>query len=164
MKRLLLMFFLLTACIGCDQSTKAIATQTLSGRAPLSFLGDTVRLQYARNPGAFLGLGADLPPAWRFGIFTAANGLLLLGLLVYLFKRKDLSMVSFIALGLVIAGGIGNLIDRFGSDGRVVDFINLGIGRSFRTGIFNVADVAIMAGGILLLFAERKRRPSAQEA
>ncbi len=164
MKRLLLMFFLLVGCIGCDQGTKAIATQTLSGRAPMSFLGDTVRLQYARNPGAFLGLGADLPPAWRFGIFTAANALLLLGLLVYLWRRKDLPMVSFVALGLVVAGGLGNLIDRFGGDGRVVDFINLGIGRSLRTGIFNVADVAIMAGAVLLLFAERKRPPSTQEA
>jgi signal peptidase II len=71
--------------------------------------------------------------------------------LVYasLFARR-LGPSRFIALGLVAGGGISNLIDRLFYDGRVTDFLNVGIG-SFRTGIFNLADMAILAGGLLLI-------------
>ena len=160
MRRLLLLSGLMIACIGCDQGTKVLATQTLSGKAPITYLGGMVRLQYAKNPGAFLGLGASLPEGWRFGIFTAMNTLLIGGLLIYMLRRKEMPKWSFIAMGLVVSGGIGNLIDRFFGDGRVVDFMNVGLGQSLRTGIFNVADVAIMAGGLMLLLASRKPEPS----
>ena len=163
MRRLLLLSSLLVTCVGCDQGTKALATQTLAGKAPISFVGDVFRLQYIKNAGAFLGLGAGLPESWRFWIFTVMNTVLIAGLLVYLLKRRNMPMISFIALGLVGAGGVGNLIDRFLGDGRVVDFMNLGFGRSLRTGVFNVADVAIVAGGLLLL-ASRKAEDEAHTA
>jgi signal peptidase II len=57
-----------------------------------------------------------------------------------------------LAVSLVFAGGVGNLIDRIIHNGFVVDFINIGIG-PIRTGIFNVADVAVMGGSILLCLA-----------
>ena len=55
---------------------------------------------------------------------------------------------------LIFAGGASNLADRLLYDGYVVDFINIGIG-SFRTGIFNIADVAITAGVVILLLGQR---------
>jgi signal peptidase II len=58
---------------------------------------------------------------------------------------------------LVLSGGIGNLIDRIGNEGRVIDFMNLGIG-SWRTGVFNVADIVILGGGIWL-FAQVMKKP-----
>jgi signal peptidase II len=60
---------------------------------------------------------------------------------------------------MMVGGGLSNWFDRLVNEGRVVDFMNLGIG-SFRTGIFNVADVAIMAGAAVMVFgsSERKRR------
>jgi signal peptidase II len=48
-------------------------------------------------------------------------------------------------------GGLGNLIDRITNEGRVVDFVSLGLG-PVRTGFFNVADVAVLAGAMLLLY------------
>jgi len=63
-----------------------------------------------------------------------------------------LGPARFIALGLVAGGGISNLIDRLFYDGRVTDFLNIGIG-SFRTGIFNLADMAILAGALLLILS-----------
>lgn len=63
-----------------------------------------------------------------------------------------------LGISLVFAGGVGNLIDRIIHHGSVVDFINIGIG-SFRTGIFNIADVAIMGGSIFLfLLALHKQK------
>ncbi|HWO14092.1 MAG TPA: signal peptidase II, partial [Polyangiaceae bacterium] len=58
------------------------------------------------------------------------------------------------AMVLVAAGGAGNLVDRVVRDGRVIDFMNLGLG-PVRTGIFNVADVQIMVGLGLLLLGRR---------
>ncbi len=59
---------------------------------------------------------------------------------------------------LFVASDLSNLIDRVAM-GSVIDFINVGIG-SFRTGIFNIADVAIMAGAALLLAEQYRSRPS----
>jgi signal peptidase II len=72
---------------------------------------------------------------------------------------------QFVALGLLLAGGVGNLIDRINQNGHVTDFLNVGIG-PVRTGIFNVADMAIMAGAGLLFWLsfrqEQAREPAAE--
>ncbi len=104
----------------------------------------------AENPGAFLSIGARLPEAFQFWIFVMFVCLVLAGLAAFLVRNgQKMPMVMLVAFGLLLSGGMGNLIDRLTNDGRVVDFINLGIG-NLRTGIFNVADMAIMAGVVLI--------------
>ncbi|MEQ9496710.1 MAG: signal peptidase II [Deltaproteobacteria bacterium] len=158
MRRLLTFLVLSIACIGCDQGTKHIAASSLRGRPTMSFLADTFRLQYAENPGAFLGLGSSMPEGWRFAIFVAGSGLLVLGTIAFMFARRNLARSQFIALTLLAAGGIGNLIDRFVGDGRVIDFMNVGVG-PVRTGIFNVADIAIMGGMLWMLVVGWREEP-----
>src|SRR5262245_14798284 len=145
----------LTSAVGCDQVTKRIATQTLAPLPRQSFLGDILRLEYAQNPGAFLGMGGDLKPGLRFWSLTVLNGALLLVLGFVLVSRWDISPGNFAAWSLILAGGIGNLIDRVSQHGLVTDFLNLGIGQ-LRTGIFNVADMAITAGFTLFLVCWRR--------
>jgi len=158
-KRLLLILFVLMACVGCDQSTKMYAEAKLPRVQPLSLLSDTVRLQVTHNEGTFLSLGASAPKAWRLATLHVGVSAMLLALLAYaLFVRAGRAPFIF-ALALVLAGGASNLIDRFVNDGYVVDFINLGAG-PIRTGIFNVADVAITAGALLLLIQSWRRRQS----
>ena len=135
----------------CDQATKAIAKQYLAPGALWSFAGDIFRLQYAENTGAFLSLGASLPEPWRHLVFTVLVGIFLLGLLVYLLVSRSLPWAAIICLAFVFAGGISNLIDRIVYDGRVIDFLNVGIG-PLRTGIFNLADMAITFGALFLAF------------
>ena len=162
MPRGLLLVLLMVACVGCDQATKEIATRTLSGEPPVSLLFDMVRLQYAENTGAFLGMGGQMSAGARFWLLTVINGLMIAGVLAYLaWRGRQLGGLQLAALGLIAAGGVGNLIDRVAHDGRVTDFLNLGVG-PVRTGIFNVADVAIMAGaGALLLVPWLQRRAAA---
>ena len=158
-KRLLLILFVLVACVGCDQSTKMYAEAKLPRVQPLSLLSDTVRLQVTQNEGSFLSLGASAPKVWRLAILRVGVSAMLLALLAYaLFVRAGGAPFIF-ALALVLAGGASNLIDRFVNDGYVVDFINLGAG-PIRTGIFNIADVAITAGALLLLVQSWRRRQS----
>lgn len=65
-------------------------------------------------------------------------------------------MFHAVAWSLVLSGGVGNPVDRIVYDGRVVDFMNLGIG-SLHTGIFNVADVYIRTGAFLLVLRAFQR-------
>jgi signal peptidase II len=140
----------LVCCVGCDQVTKQLAISRLKGHAARSFCGDLVRLDYAENPGAFLGLGGQMPGPARWAVLVVVNGAVAACVAGMLLARRRISVLSFAACALLLAGAIGNLIDRLRFDGRVVDFLNLGVG-PLRTGIFNVADMAIMAGALLLV-------------
>ncbi len=158
-QRFALIVLTLAACIGCDQQTKSFAAASLRGREPKSFLADTVRFEYAENTGSFLGLGDSLPVHLRTAVFTYACTAGVAALLVYLFLAARWSALQVVSLSLICAGGIGNLLDRWICGGYVRDFLNVGIG-SIRTGIFNVADAAMMAGCVLLLFTARDRAPA----
>lgn len=143
--RVVLLLAILSSCIGCDQATKQMATESLSQSPPQSFLSDTFRLEYAQNPGGFLSAGGEFSSEFRFAVFVVFNSTVMLGLIVFLLKNWDSPILMFVSLAYLLAGGIGNLIDRVFNDGLVTDFLNIGIG-PFRTGIFNVADVAVMVG------------------
>lgn len=145
-------------CVGCDQASKRVAAEVLKGAETLSFMGDTVRLTYAENRGAFLGLGGAWPEPVRWLAFTGVALVVVVASLIWIVvqarKQQQPQLVVW-AMVLVSAGGAGNLVDRIVRDGRVIDFMNLGFG-SVRTGIFNVADVQIMAGLGLLLLGRRE--------
>ena len=156
--RMGLLLAVLVACIGCDQVTKSIVTRTLAPLPPQSYFGGMLRLEYVRNPGAFLGLGGDLSPPQRFWFLTVVNATAMLVLGYVLVTRWNMPRILFAAWALVLAGGIGNLIDRVCQQGLVTDFLNLRIG-PFRTGIFNVADMAITTGfGLFLWIWWREER------
>ena len=116
----------------------------------------------ARNPGGFLSLGENLAPQLRFWVFVVFNVLLLTATLVALVAGWKTQLFKFVALVLILAGGVGNLIDRVIHDGLVTDFANLGVG-PVRTGIFNVADVALTVGALVLLIACRGKASAQQE-
>jgi signal peptidase II len=141
---------ILLCCVGCDQMTKEIARSHLQGQPEQRYLADTFRLVYAENPGAFLGLGGQLPPRARWLLLVVVNTLVALGIAVMLLWHSKMPAVRTLACALLLGGAIGNLIDRVRFDGLVIDFMNLGIG-PLRTGIFNVADVAISVGAVLLI-------------
>ena len=151
MKKITTLALVLVACIGCDQSTKYTAKHYLEDQSGYSFIGDTFRLVYSENTGAFLGLGSSLPERVRTFLFSGLVAVFLLAFLIYVLRSSDVSKTGIIASALIISGGLSNLIDRLVNNGAVIDFMNLGIG-SLRTGIFNVADMAIMLGAFLLLW------------
>lgn len=121
----------------------------------MSFMGDVFRLSYAENSGGFLSLGAGLPEAIRLVLFIVLTILLLTVFLFLVLHKRKLNTVAAISSALVIGGGLGNILDRINNEGAVIDFMNIGIG-PLRTGIFNVADMAIMAGAIMLLYLSVK--------
>jgi signal peptidase II len=150
-RRLALIVPILLICIAVDQATKALA-QALLPPGTISLLGDLVRLQLSENVGAFLSLGAGLPPEIRFLIFTVASTLLVIAVIVYTALDPSLPGDMIVALSCVAGGGLSNLIDRATRDGRVIDFLNFGIG-NLRTGILNIADIFITFGALYVIWA-----------
>jgi signal peptidase II len=152
----LVLLFAIGATIGCDRVTKHIAATALAEVPERSFLADTIRLEYSENTGAFLSLGANWPPAVRTAVFSVGTGVALIVLTV-LAVRGRWQRTALLGVALFVAGGASNLLDRV-AYGMVIDFMNVGVG-SLRTGIFNVADIAIMLGaGLLLIEGYRHSR------
>jgi signal peptidase II len=146
------------ATIGCDRVTKHIASAALTGGDVRSYLSDTVRLEYVENAGGFLGLGANLPDAWRTTLFTTVTGVILLAMAVVAVRSRWQGW-PLIGVCLVLAGGASNWVDR-ALRGSVVDFMNVGVG-PLRSGVFNVADAAIMLGVAVLALTKLRAGHSA---
>ncbi len=145
-----------------DQVTKLIAERSLPLYQPVPILGDFFRLTYIFNPGAAFGL--------YLGAYSRLIFLLLsvVAVVVLFFLYRSTPMhdrVRLFAIAAVTGGAIGNLIDRIRSPRGVVDFFDIGIG-ALRWPVFNVADIAVTTGAILLAISlwreEQESEPDAK--
>ncbi|MEP6990264.1 MAG: signal peptidase II [bacterium] len=130
-----------------DVVTKGFAERLLAPqRIPHEVAGEWLRLTLVYNPGAAFGLNLGAQSRWIFTALTLA-ALVILARLYAATARGDLPRV--LALSLVCAGAVGNLLDRLRSDMGVVDFLDVGLGGA-RWPTFNVADMAVSVGAMLL--------------
>ena len=148
--RILLIVIVIALCIGGDQMSKAIARDRLASAPPRTLLSGMVFLGYAENPGAFMGMGSNLPEQTRFVLWTVLVSIILAAALIVVITSHNIGTIQLIGLSLLIGGGISNLLDRISNGGLVVDFVSIGIG-PLRTGILNLADLAITVGSIMVL-------------
>ena len=152
--KFLIRLFAISLClailIGLDAYTKHLATLYLMGEASSSYFGGMLELVYAENMGGMLGFGDQLPEIIRFLVFEVMVGVVLLVLFLFCLLKTNLGVVRVISYILILSGGLGNLIDRLINNGKVVDFVVLGIA-DLHTGIFNIADVYVSSGVLLLL-------------
>lgn len=155
--QLTVLLLVLTACVSCDQAFKGVARSTLADAPPVSYLNDFIRFEYAENYGAFLSLGARLPDTVRFLLLEVLVGFVLAAGLAAMFSER-IGLPQKAALAIALGGGLGNLIDRV-LHGAVVDFVSVGIG-PLRTGVFNLADVAITAGMLAILWLSNREHPA----
>jgi signal peptidase II len=159
--RLLAVILVLIVTAGCDQATKHLARAKLSGVDSISMAGGMLELTLAENPGAFLSFGASLPAKARGGFFTFGVAAGLTALLVWMLSAAQMGWLQFAGMTLAWAGGISNLIDRFARGGLVTDFMMVRAG-PLHTGIFNVADMAVMLGIAFLFIAAFMPAPKQQ--
>ena len=155
-RNVILVFAIAVSCVGCDRFTKDIARESLEPGTRHQYMGTLVLLQYEENQGGMLSMGADLSPRLRFWLFTVAVGTVLSGLFLYACFGRQIPLPDRVALALIAGGGIGNLIDRIMYDGYVIDFLNIGVG-GLRTAVFNVADVAVFLGAVILVALAMRR-------
>jgi len=142
--------------IGLDVLTKELATNALEGHRPVRVLGGLVYLSFTRNSGAAWSIGSDY--TFIFPIFAIGVACWILFM-----ARKLRSLAWAVALGLVLGGALGNLLDRLfrtpgGISGHVVDFLSLFAPYGQRFPIFNVADMALSFGVVLAILLEYSGR------
>jgi signal peptidase II len=134
------------AIVVADVVTKLLAEVLLARRVPVQLIGDYVQLRLVYNQCAAFGLCLGTYSRWIFfGLALAA--LWVLRSLVRSARPGD--RFRLLALALVCAGAVGNVLDRLRSAQGVVDFVDVGLG-SARWPTFNVADSAITVGAIAL--------------
>ncbi len=150
-----MLLILILPLVGCDRITKEQAQLYLRGKEPIAYFGDLFTLSYHENIGAMLSFGATFPEEFRFFVFTVVVGISLLTALIYCIV-SPLKQHYLIIAGLLLAGGFGNLYDRVFYDGKVIDFMKINCGPLY-TGVFNIADIAIMLGffGFLVIGTKR---------
>jgi signal peptidase II len=135
-----------------DYFTKLYAVNYIKGKLPVYYFYDTIMINYAENSGAFLSMGSNWPMAVKYIALLVLPMIICFYGIYYCFF-KETSLKRMIVIISIIAGGLGNLVDRLFNDFTVVDFLNFGIG-SFRTGILNVADMSVTFGLFFLLYIE----------
>jgi signal peptidase II len=126
-----------------DQLSKAWLVENVAQGEIREVLGDSIRLVYHQNSGALFGLFRD--QAILFGVISIG----VIGLIAAYHGRSGRSLYMSVALGFLLGGAIGNLVDRLRL-GYVVDFVDIGIG-DLRFYTFNVADSAISTAIVLLV-------------
>lgn len=141
-------FIAAAAAFGIDQADKAYMLQVYFPRHPPPVdLGPYLTLERQWNPGISYSLLTDSTPLGRFALLALAL-VATLALLIWLWRAT--TMLTGLALGLVIGGAMGNALDR-SRFGAVADFFYVHVA-SFSWYVFNLADCAIVAGAALLLY------------
>ncbi|MGC4942692.1 signal peptidase II [Kribbella sp. DT2] len=130
--------------LGLDQLTKVLALQHLTPGEPVNVVGELLKFNLIRNPGAAFSLGSDFTPVISTIQIVVAVGVIWL-------SRRLGSAGWAVAFGLLFGGAVGNITDRIFREpspfhGHVVDFL-----QTPHWAIFNVADMAVTSAAILLV-------------
>ena len=135
--------------LALDQLTKRLALGALELHHPEAVLGNFVRFTLAWNQGAAFSM------PWGGPLFlTLVTSAAVVMVSIFIWKLGKHSPLFLAGLGAILGGALGNLLDRI-MHGKVVDFIDIG-GSGWRWPTFNVADIAITVGGIILVILYRK--------
>ncbi|MEC3905703.1 signal peptidase II [Tamlana sp. 2201CG12-4] len=162
-KRNIYIFLVIILTIAADQISKVIVRANIGGRTNLTpgeqipIIGDYFILMNVENTGAFLGMGSDLNPTLRIILLLILPILVLGFVLRHILKDKSLDNWSLFAFASIIGGGIANVYDRI-VYGSVTDFLFIDLGGVFKTGIFNLADLSVTTGMIILVFMSFRKK------
>lgn len=147
--KILLILFLVGLNISCDQITKIEVRERIDPHQIIQVVKSNVILTNVENTGAALSLGSNLPPFAKLILLQLLPVLVLALLLGYILIKKTIPPIQLLAFTCIVGGGLGNIVDRIRYN-SVTDFMYLEIG-PLHTGIFNMADVSVTLGALLIL-------------
>lgn len=133
-----------------DQISKFWVRANVTSETKL--IGNYFTLHNVENEGAFLGMGSDLNPTIKLIVLLILPIVVLGFVLRYVFKDKSIDKLSLIGFSCIIGGGFANIYDRM-LYGSVTDFFHIDLGGVFKTGIFNIADLSVTTGMIMIITA-----------
>ena len=141
---------LIAVSILLDQLSKFLIRQNVDQYSEIKLIGDCFILTNVENSGAFLGMGSDFSPFVKTVFLLILPIIVLICIMIYVYRDKQIDKISLIGFCLIIGGGIANIYDRI-LYGSVTDFLFIDLGGIFKTGIFNIADLSVTTGMILIL-------------
>jgi signal peptidase II len=149
-----------------DQLSKWLIDANLTYADRIPVIEGFFYLTHVRNTGAAFGLFADAPGALRLGFFIAASSVAVVIIISFFRSLAPGDRLSALALGLILGGAVGNLVDRV-RFGEVVDFLHFRLWHGYSWPDFNVADSCIVVGVAVLvlelLASEGESRARAEE-
>ena len=148
---------LITVSILLDQLSKFLIRQNVDQYSEIKLIGDYFILTNVENSGAFLGMGSDFSPFIKTVFLLILPIIVLICIMIYVYRDKQIDKISLIGFCLIIGGGIANIYDRI-LYGSVTDFLFIDLGGIFKTGIFNIADLSVTTGMILILLMSFKSK------
>jgi signal peptidase II len=151
-RRSIFISLLIVFNITIDQISKFWVRNYVELYKETQLLGNKFILTNVENSGAFLGMGSELNPTLKIILLLILPIAVLGFVLRYVFKDKTIDKLSLIGFSCILGGGFANIYDRI-LYGSVTDFFHIDLGGIFRTGIFNMADLSVTTGMILIVTA-----------
>lgn len=148
--KIILVSTIILSNIFIDQTSKYLARHNIHDKEIIHLITDVILLNKAENSGAAMGIGSNLPSTIKTIYFQILPFIFLLYLTRMLINSHEFSKLTIIGVSFSIGGGFGNICDRL-IHGSVTDFVTLNIG-IFKESIFNIADVSIVIGMIIVFF------------
>ena len=137
--------------ITLDQISKVLVRSNIDPHQVIELIGDKFIMTNVVNEGAFLGMWSDMKDEMRLILLILLPVAVLGYLIYYIITNKTLDRLSTFALSCIAGGGIANIFDRI-AFGEVTDFLLINLGGVFKTGIFNVADMSVTFGLLILIY------------
>ena len=159
--RISIILFIIFANIGCDQVSKKMVRHHVSVDQTIEILRNHLIVMRVENSGAFLSFGDSLSKSVKNILLSVLPIIALTIGSVYIFTKQNISTLSLVAICFIIGGGIGNIFDRI-AYGSVTDFLYIHFG-IFQTGVFNMADLSITTGAVIILLQFAFRRMLVRE-
>ena len=160
-KKNIYLIILILFNIGIDQYSKKIVREEIIPGSQTEILGKLLQLMNVENSGAFLGMGSESNPTVKLIFLLILPIIVILSVLYYLFTNKSIDKLTSVGLSCIVGGGLANLYDRF-LYGSVTDFLFMDFGIA-KTGIFNLADLSVTTGMILILLSTFKEKVKHEE-
>ena len=156
-KRNISITIIIAISILLDQFSKFLIRQNVDQYSEIKLIGDYFILTNVENSGAFLGMGSDFSPFVKTIFLIILPVIVLICIMIYVYRDKQIDKISLIGFCFIIGGGIANIYDRI-LYGSVTDFLFIDLGGIFKTGIFNIADLSVTTGMILILLMSFKSK------
>ena len=140
----------LAIALPLDQATKSWIVNNFHYGEQLAVIPGFFDLTHVRNPGGAFSFFADGPPQQRMVFFIGSTLVAIVLLIVFLVRHEPRERLAPFALGAILGGALGNLIDRL-VYGEVIDFLNFHLLGGYTWPTFNIADSAIVVGVAVLM-------------
>tara|TARA_Y100000739_G_scaffold164573_1_gene142585 strand:+ start:4448 stop:4930 length:483 start_codon:yes stop_codon:yes gene_type:complete len=140
-----------------DQLSKILIRNNVDQYSEVKLIAEYFILTNVENSGAFLGMGSDFSPVIKMIFLLVLPIIVLTWIMIYVYRDKEIDKISLIGFCFIIGGGIGNIYDRV-LYGSVTDFLFIDLGGIFKTGIFNIADLSVTTGMIMILLMSFKNK------